>query len=301
MQKEQAKKHPETEITGKPSNRTTPEWFDSFPESVFVIDHDGLILDANKAFAARFQKLPQECIGTNVYDLLSPEIASQRRKKAKEVRRTAKQFSWEDEHNNRILRNTAYPTISSEGKVTQLTIIEQDVTDLKFKELTLEKERAINKTIIDTIPGTFYVLDASGRYAGWNTYQREKIVGKTESEMPGVEAIETIHPDDRQLISTKILNVLTHGTEEIVEGRVLLRGGPEFRWFLMSGKRLIIEGNPCLIGMGIDITERKLHELVLQQNEKRFRTLFESHSAIQIILDPETGNIIDANQAAADF
>ena len=39
----------------------------------------------------------------------------------------------------------------------------------------------------------------------------------------------------------------------------------------------------------------------LRQSEERFRMLFEGNAAIMIIFDPDTGNIIDANQAAADF
>ena len=39
----------------------------------------------------------------------------------------------------------------------------------------------------------------------------------------------------------------------------------------------------------------------LKKSEERFRNLFERNAAIKILLDPETGNIVDANQSAADF
>ena len=48
--------------------------------------------------------------------------------------------------------------------------------------------------------------------------------------------------------------------------------------------------------------EAKLRtEKELKQSEERFRVLFEENSAVIIILDPATGVITDANQAAADF
>ncbi|NTW70377.1 MAG: response regulator [Chlorobiaceae bacterium] len=50
-----------------------------------------------------------------------------------------------------------------------------------------------------------------------------------------------------------------------------------------------------------EITDRKTALYELKKSEERFKTLFESHSAIKIVLDSETGYIIDANQAAADF
>jgi two-component system, cell cycle sensor histidine kinase and response regulator CckA len=39
----------------------------------------------------------------------------------------------------------------------------------------------------------------------------------------------------------------------------------------------------------------------LRDSEERFRKLFEDHSAVQMIIDPDTGDIVDANQAAANF
>jgi two-component system, NtrC family, sensor kinase len=50
-----------------------------------------------------------------------------------------------------------------------------------------------------------------------------------------------------------------------------------------------------------DVTEKIRIEEKLKQSEELFRSLFEDHCAIMIILDPATGNIVDANQAAADF
>ncbi len=50
-----------------------------------------------------------------------------------------------------------------------------------------------------------------------------------------------------------------------------------------------------------DITVRKQTEESLRQSEERFRSLFEGHSAIMMVIDPSSGNIMDANLAAANF
>jgi PAS domain S-box-containing protein len=49
------------------------------------------------------------------------------------------------------------------------------------------------------------------------------------------------------------------------------------------------------------ITQRKKTELDLIESEKRFRMLFELSNAIMLLVDPDTGNIIDANPAAGSF
>lgn len=50
-----------------------------------------------------------------------------------------------------------------------------------------------------------------------------------------------------------------------------------------------------------DITRRKQAEAALQASEARYRQMFEKHASIQLLLDPKTGVIIDANPAAATF
>jgi PAS domain S-box-containing protein len=47
--------------------------------------------------------------------------------------------------------------------------------------------------------------------------------------------------------------------------------------------------------------KRRRAEEELHESETLFRKLFENHAAVKLILDPDTGNIIDANKAAAVF
>jgi PAS domain S-box-containing protein len=42
-------------------------------------------------------------------------------------------------------------------------------------------------------------------------------------------------------------------------------------------------------------------EAALRQSETLFRNLFEQHAAVKLIIDPDNGNIIDANNMAAEF
>ncbi len=174
------------------------------------------------------------------------------------------------------------PLKGDDDKVTRYGGMLTDITELKKVQETCNKAQALNKTIIDSIPGPFYIIDAKGFYAGWNAFDRDVIAGKTESEMANMQVIATVHPEDRALIQDKITDVFEQGVDVSVEGRVLLRGGPEFRWFVMSARRVIIDGNPFLIGIGTDITARKKiedvllflsHTSYLSQDEPFFNTL----------------------------
>jgi PAS domain S-box-containing protein len=50
-----------------------------------------------------------------------------------------------------------------------------------------------------------------------------------------------------------------------------------------------------------NITERKEAEITLQESEQRFRSMFQRHSSIMLLVEPESGAIVDANVAAAQF
>lgn len=150
-----------------------------------------------------------------------------------------------------------------------------DVTERRMVEQMAKREQSFNEAIIESIPGTFYMLDKYGCYVKWNDYQRNEIVGKSEELIAETNAIDTIYPDDRILIGSKIANVLQNDVIETVEGRVLLRGGPAFRWLLMTGRKVTIEGNPFLVGIGIDITERKQAEEELRQRERVLQKIYD--------------------------
>ena len=186
----------------------------------------------------------------------------------------------------------------ADGNPVQMVLIVRDITERKRVEAEATQAQLLTKAIIDSIPGTFYALDENGRYRRWNAYQRDEIVGKPEDQIAGMDAAETIHPEDRALVQSRIANVLANGVDEIVEGRVLLRGGPDFRWLLMTGRRILIEGKPLLVGIGIDITSRKQAEEELQRRQSYLAAIIENQPGLVWLKDVES-RFLAVNQAFA--
>ncbi len=267
--------------------------FSSLSEPVFVIDREGLILQANKAFFSRVGKNQQECLGKNYYGLLLPEVARQQLALMQEVLSRNKTVVWDDEWDGEVLRNTVYPSLSAQGEINQLVVISQKISDITQ---LVKKEQLFSRSVIESIPGVFYVIDASGKLRIWNSYIRNQVVGKPESEMPNIIGLEHIHPDDRPMMAEKITMIMTSGEELTTEARVLLHGGPEFRTFLMTGNRMMINGNISLVGVGVDITERKQAEDSLRKTNERFNQVISNMNDVvwSASLD---GSLSDVNNA----
>lgn len=259
--------------------------FEFSPASVFLMDQSGEILDANEAFAVHMGINRQECLGANIYDMLPPNLAALRRKKAEATLRTGALLSFDDEHNGKILRHTIYPSRSPEGEVNRLLFIAEDITDFTSSELDLRYEQVFNKALIDATPGIFCVLKANGRLAAWNPYLRDAIVCKSDQEMGSIIAIEYIHQDDRSLVQETISRVLSNNIEESAEVRVLLGGGPEFRWILLTGKQMVNKGSHFIIVIGSDITDRKKAEQALRESERKFRSITEQMIEMVFVTD----------------
>jgi two-component system, cell cycle sensor histidine kinase and response regulator CckA len=61
------------------------------------------------------------------------------------------------------------------------------------------------------------------------------------------------------------------------------------------------DGSPLVFEMGIDISHLKEAERLLHESEERYRQMFERHSAVKLLIDPGTGEIVDANPSAATY
>ncbi|VVB92210.1 Methyl sulfide methyltransferase-associated sensor [uncultured archaeon] len=117
-------------------------------------------------------------------------------------------------------------------------------------------EKAFTDTTVDSVPGIFYVLDNLGRFIRWNK-AFEEITGHSAEEMRGMNALQVIHEDDRELIAKKIQEVFQEGFSE-VESLFITRN--EVRNYLLTGRRMVIGKKMYLVGCGVDITERILAE-----------------------------------------
>ena len=144
-----------------------------------------------------------------------------------------------------------------------------------------EREKRFSDTMIESMPGVLYFYDKNGRFLRWNR-NFETVSGYSGSEIAKMHPLDFFSHEDRPMVQERIAEVFAKG-ESATEAPLLAKDGTRTPFYL-TGKQVYYDELNCLVGVGIDLTERKEAELALQNSEHRYRsTLDNILEACQII------------------
>ncbi len=135
-----------------------------------------------------------------------------------------------------------------------VTFAALDITERKQAEEKLEKEKKFSDTTIDSLPGIFYLFNDIGRFMRWNK-NFEKVSGYSTQEISGMHPVDFFSGEEKEILGKAIAETFAKG-EAGVEADFVSKGGSKTPYYF-TGRRLILDDKQCLVGMGIDITERK--------------------------------------------
>jgi PAS domain S-box-containing protein len=145
--------------------------------------------------------------------------------------------------------------------------------DRERAEAQVERERRFSDELIEALPGIFYLYDEQGRFLRWNR-NFEEVSGCSRAEIAAHHPLDFFAGDDRARVAERIAQVFARG-EATVEAGFVTRDGSAVPYFL-TGRRILDGTVPRLIGVGVDIAERKRAEQALARSEERYRTTLES-------------------------
>ena len=163
------------------------------------------------------------------------------------------------------------PIIFNNESATQ-TII-RDITERKHIEEELRKSQLEVNTLLDSLPGLAFLKDKNHRYLIVNQkfcdaigYTKEELIGKTDFDiLPHHTAIKYITEDMEVLKTGKIMD--TREEQTLVDGKLLTIGTRKVPVKDNSGNVI------GLIGLGVDITERKEAEEAIKKYSSELEEL----------------------------
>jgi len=165
--------------------------------------------------------------------------------------------------------------------------IEQQLREAEVRRRLKKSEKAFQETqrsleaVVETAPSLIVLTDADGRIILFNRaceeltgYKREEVLGKTIPEL-------FLPPEWVPVVQKRFAN--PYSPE--------LRAPHENPWLTKSGEERLIEwcctalpspkdGRPCILGTGIDITERKQGEDALRKSEERAKLVAQENAIV---------------------
>lgn len=159
--------------------------------------------------------------------------------------------------------------------------------------------KAEYKQLVENINEVFFITDTEGILI-YISPVCERMAGYSPRDLMGKKFPEFIHPYDLNFVMESFNDILK-GKNSASSYRVKKKDG-SYIW-VRSGARPFYEAGMLKGIMGVisDISELKEKERKIIESEEWYRAMFEKHSAIKWIVDPEDGKIIDANNSALKF
>ncbi|HEU5335260.1 MAG TPA: response regulator [Terriglobales bacterium] len=166
---------------------------------------------------------------------------------------------------------------------------------LRQAQRRLQSEQAFSRALIDSLPVLLVIVRPDGTLVLWNR-RVEEVLHYSPEELANINALDTVAERDREAMRRKLQEAVATGFSG-VETELLTKEGGSVPFYLTSCP-LLVEGKPCIAGVGVDTSARKAAEEQLRESEGRYRLLFERSLAGIFRYDIEQG-LVQCNEAGA--
>lgn len=195
----------------------------------------------------------------------------------------------------RTFYDRAYIKYGEDGKPLRILGAMQDVTEREMIKTRAIKEKELSDSIINSLPGIFYLYNRKGEFLRWNR-NFETVTGYTGEEIGKMIALDFFQEKDQPLMKAKVANVFENG-EDNVESGLLLKSGKIVPYYF-TGQAIEYEGESCLMGVGFDISEKEQAAKTIRENEERYRALVEHAPEALVVFDVEEKKFISVSTSA---
>lgn len=274
--------------------------FNLSPDGIVIMDENGNLIDANPAYCELLGYPFSEIIDSNISDLAHDDVKKQIKSNIAKIlsgERLKHVVKNKSKKNNRetFINLNEGKIILPDGRPGILSIAE-DITDRIQTEEKLKEREQLYRLLVENQSDFIVKVDTQGRFLFVSPSYCD-FFGKTEEELLGREFMILVHQDDQSETNKAMKNLYKPPYKAYLEQRAMTNHG--WRWVSWMDTAVLNEKNKVveIIGVGRDITERKLAEQSLLQSEESYRGLFNSVTDA-IYLQDQEGRFVDVNSGA---
>ena len=263
------------------------ELLDNAPEAISVHDFDGNFLYMNQRAIDINECTREEVLSMKLHSLDAPdkrdEIAERMR-----ILEEKGEISFEVEYirkDGSLLPLMVKAKYADWGGKKVIMSIATDISDHKSMEKALKESEERYRNIIEDqtefisrfLPDGTHIF-VNQAYCNYFGYKREYLLGR--------RFIPDIHPDDRRRVEEFFAGLTPDHPVGSIDQRIIMPGG-EIRWQLWSD-RAVFDKDGRIVeyqSVGRDITDLKLAELAVRNNEAKFRATIDSSPIPHFVID----------------
>lgn len=284
--------------------------FDRLQEIFVVVNRKSQLVRWNRRFEKFSECCPEEIAGTSALDFFEGD---EREEMARGIEAAFAEGTSSGELviKSRSGRKTSLfvtgvrVTLGDEDFLGALGV---DVTELKKVERALRESEARFRFLAENTGDVLYRLKYESMNYDYLAPSIEKATGYSPGEIMAIGfsslVIQIEMPDKGIVPCDLVAQNRREGKVGEFQADYLIRTKTgHLRWLRDHSFPWIDETGRVIGSVGIltEITERKQGELKLRESEERFRQMFEKSLAVMMLIDPDSGSIVDANPAACGF
>ena len=310
---------------------------DNFPNGAVVLfDHDMRFLFAGGLGLAETGLAADEMVGKTIHEVFPPETVEIVKPLYERTFR-GEEISAEVPFADRIFDCRHVPLLNDAGQVKQGMVVTQDVTLKRQNMNALQEAKERWRSLVQNAPDIIITVDREGRIQTVDNLPEEN----PDPKLYGASILDFIpDPMHRKIAAKALENVFENGEtgfyEVITNDRKGIPGWYESRVSPLKKDGLVkaavlitrnithrkrieeelrnsqrnlekrvryrteeyVAANQRLLR---EIESRKRFETELKNSEERYRAMFHSNQAVKLLIDADTGAIVEANEAACEF
>ena len=281
--------------------------FESSKDGILILDaKTGKIVDVNPFLIDLLGYTKKEFIEKSIWEIGSFRDIFENKEKFQELQ------------HKKYVRYDNLPLITACGKIIHVEFISniylvnnkkiiqcniRDISVNKEKENSIEEEHRATSEILNILLDHMYapmiIWDTSMIITRLNL-QFELLSGYDSAEIID-KKIDILFPKEKIDATIELLKYHLDEDHKVTEIDILTKD-KKIKTVLWSSSRILDEeGKKIIATISQDITRRKFTEDALNLSETRYRRLFESAKDGILILDAETGKIVDVNPFLIDL
>lgn len=270
------------------------------------ITGDGRYLRVNRAYCELVGYTEDELLAKRYQDITHPEDIG---RDEAETRRLAAGDISSFTMDKRFVRkngSTVWVTLTSsvvpdvDADTDRYLTVVTDISDRKRAEEALRISESRFRALVEQSITGIYVFDhdafryVNQRLAAMFGYSEDELIDR-------LGPLDLIAPEDQGTVKAQMERRLDGDVQSAhYTARGMRKDGTRI-WLELHGSRMELEGRPAITGTALDITERVEAEQRLRESEARFRAIHDGVNDAILMLDPDSGAILDVNRRAEEM